>query len=282
MAEKFLSSDDCVLLRLMDQIKPHLKPYAYRQDAWLRVLNKYNELTGSAYRQARTLRVKFEKMKGLCVNGKRGNMGIEDFELLSKLASEVGGKESKRRYRKKIRSARKSSQAQETGGSDSLIIEQTFSNTRLRADRAQENVITASSGEGSQPPPLDSIAVGFSLVCDHLEQSKSMPRYELFDGQGDKSSLRRLEEYSKSERPYQQEVFSKLNEIDDDFALNQGNVNEEKNTVGFDTIVKRGVGEQPQHPPLDSITVGFAQSQPYGRRPPGNNTPSLEESLDGD
>ena len=54
-----------LLLRLLIRHKPHLKPYAYRQDSWQRVLDEYNRQTGSRYRQSRTLKTKFRRLKDL-------------------------------------------------------------------------------------------------------------------------------------------------------------------------------------------------------------------------
>lgn len=54
-----------VLLELMVKYKPYLKPYAYRLHSWGLVLREYNEVMGTSYRQVRTIKNKFERLKCL-------------------------------------------------------------------------------------------------------------------------------------------------------------------------------------------------------------------------
>lgn len=232
MAEKSLSADDCVLLQLMDKFKPHLKPYAYRQDAWSRVLNEYNGLTGSLYRQARTLRVKFEKMKQLCKDSHRGNIDLENFELLKKLADETGEGKSKRSKVKKNH-VKKMASAESSLRPDFNI---DHKSSTLLADEVeiiapQSN--TAQRNDGLQPPPLDSIVVGFGQGLDPASLA-TLPTYDHpmardYDGSSplsNKSSISRL---------HQNQNGSPAMEEEDD--------------------------DPTQPPPLDSITVGFRQAQ---------------------
>ncbi|KAL3233129.1 Protein DAL82 [Nakaseomyces bracarensis] len=67
-----------VLLQLMEKYKPHLKPYAYRLHSWGRVLQDYNEVMGTSYRQVRTIKNKFERLKYLYKN-EPGNIHFKGY-----------------------------------------------------------------------------------------------------------------------------------------------------------------------------------------------------------
>ncbi|EJS42103.1 dal82p [Saccharomyces arboricola H-6] len=77
-----------LLLRLLIRHKPHLKPYAYRQDSWQRVLNEYNRQTGSRYRQSRTLKTKFRRLKDL-FGADRAQFSPSQLKLMCVLLDEV-------------------------------------------------------------------------------------------------------------------------------------------------------------------------------------------------
>ncbi|QLQ80895.1 hypothetical protein HG537_0E02500 [Torulaspora globosa] len=144
MGDISLGVDDLVLLKLMDKYKPHLKPYAYRQDAWFRVLDDYNEKTGNVYRQIRTLKSKFNRMKELC----NDESGVDDLELLQKLVGEIDNG-AKRRVRRRRRTRLRVSPPQQ----DAID----------RSEEDMEGHISEQDDSAIQPPPLDSITMGFSM-----------------------------------------------------------------------------------------------------------------------
>ena len=51
-----------LFLNLLNQYKPHLKPYKNRIKTWERILIEYNLKVGTTYKQYRTLKSKFEKI----------------------------------------------------------------------------------------------------------------------------------------------------------------------------------------------------------------------------
>lgn len=77
-----------LLLRLLIRHKPHLKPYAYRQDSWQRVLDEYNRQTGSRYRQSRTLKTKFRRLKDL-FSADRAQFSPSQLKLMGALLDEA-------------------------------------------------------------------------------------------------------------------------------------------------------------------------------------------------
>lgn len=162
MGEMSLGADDCVLLRLMDKYKPHLKPYAYRQDAWFRVLEDYNQKTGSLYRQIRTLKSKFNRLKGLC-NDENSDVGVDDLELLRKLVGEIDSATGHRvRRRRRTRSPALEIDSQQDTIDRSEIAEDYVDEDHTPDDDAAE--LAEEVNDTSQPPPLDSITMGFSLA----------------------------------------------------------------------------------------------------------------------
>lgn len=167
MSEISLGTEECALLQLMDKYKPHLKPYAYRQGAWLRLLEDYNEITGSVYRQTRTLRVKFNKLKALC--GKNSDQTADgNLELLQKLAGETDSA-TRHRIRRKRRNHFPASD--EDPRQDILRENEELGTAEdgcgdgPHSECDDEGVVDLDedSSEAAQPPPLDSITMGFSL-----------------------------------------------------------------------------------------------------------------------
>lgn len=165
MTGKLLSAEEHMLLQLMDKYKPHLKPYAYRQDTWLRVLEDYNEKTGNLYRQPRTLKAKFNKMRASYSDEEFAKNAPEDFELWQKLVDETEGATIGRPSRKRARSSFSEEESQQEGLNND--------NPGLDGDSNDEEVATGGimdqealdledNNDVLQPPPLDSITMGFS------------------------------------------------------------------------------------------------------------------------
>lgn len=159
-----LGVDDCVLLKLMDKYKPHLKPYAYRQDAWFRVLEDYNQKTGSLYRQIRTLKSKFNRLKALC-NDENSDIAVDDLELLRKLVGETDSATGHRvRRRRRTRSPALNDLQQDIDRSE-------IAEDYIDEDHTPDDDELAE--EAIQPPPLDSITVGFSQANRNNTSSSS-------------------------------------------------------------------------------------------------------------
>lgn len=269
MVEKSLSADDCVLLQTMDKFKPHLKPYAYRQDAWLKVLNEYNSSTGSLYRQARTLRVKFEKMKLLCEDENRGKIDVHSFELLKKLADETNERKTRRANRKKIRDVPKETPK----GIPAEQPLQLFGEVQNRGSRYSSTLAhgiqggvressTPQSSDSAQPPALDSIAVGFSQMPNPLENClpEKVLNYDLPTVM--ENHLSPLPVSPTFMQAYDEDRNRATGEIADrglpeNWARTEHG---EVNNVGLAGRFVEDV-EESQFPPLDSIKVGFPQIQ---------------------
>lgn len=172
MAEKALTENDNLLLRLMDKHKPHLKPYAYRLHTWNQVLYEYNAATGCVYRQVRTLKKKFEKLRMMCEDADHGQLDFGNFELLNKLvreSDEVTSSHSSRHRRIQQQEMTQSCAKEEDetaqlraddcsidSGSPFIIEDRNEEQNDTKNEERDEE-----KNEGSQPPPLDSITVGF-------------------------------------------------------------------------------------------------------------------------
>ncbi|QLL33337.1 hypothetical protein HG536_0E02480 [Torulaspora globosa] len=216
MGEMSLAVDDCILLKLMDKYKPHLKPYAYRQDAWYRVLEDYNEKTGNLYRQIRTLKTKFNRMKVLC-NDENSGIAVGDLELLRKLVGESDSATTHRARRKR----RTRSPALEIDSQQDALdaIERSEvvcgdeGHPSDHDDDAAE--LAEEANDATQPPPLDSITMGFSLANTN---NTSSPSLGLASGQppveaGERTSadaVGDLKPFGSSGQNYDAEIYKHL------------------------------------------------------------------------
>ncbi|CAL9732563.1 hypothetical protein MOUN0_O00716 [Monosporozyma unispora] len=76
-----------LFLNLLNQYKPHLKPYKNRIKTWERILIEYNLKVGTTYKQYRTLKSKFEKIIDLYQRDKN-LVECDDPKLLDILINE--------------------------------------------------------------------------------------------------------------------------------------------------------------------------------------------------
>ncbi|CAI4049483.1 hypothetical protein N7582_004678 [Saccharomyces uvarum] len=145
-----------LLLRLLIRHKPHLKPYAYRQDSWQRVLDEYNRQTGSRYRQSRTLKTKFRRLKEL-YGADQAQFSLSQLKLMGALLDETPEHtKSKTKLGNESSSSSSSSPSFTKGNSGPDPFQQLSStehpNTHGSDDERERS--------GSQPLPLDSITIG--------------------------------------------------------------------------------------------------------------------------
>lgn len=183
MDDKGLDDNEDLLLRLMERYKPHLKPYAYRLQTWEQVLEEYNQQTGTRYRQIRTLKKKFEKLRDAYDEG-GDKIEVGNLELLQRLI-----RESKQPVTVRGQSQLKKNHAIEAsnGSADSMPVivrqsndsfsnDMTFKETSNEGnDSSSSNNASAESSGPNQPPPLDSITIGFphSHAQPHSESKVS-------------------------------------------------------------------------------------------------------------
>ncbi|SCU93257.1 LADA_0G02124g1_1 [Lachancea dasiensis] len=154
-----MSNPDDLLIELMYEYKPHLKSYRHRINTWNELLKAFNEATGAGYRQNRTLKTRFEKLRDQFVSGEP--VTCSNVPLLEKLVQEMAH-EAKNSGQ---RSADAAFDTERTDGTPNvkrqavapgmaLNILNSHSSTTLEseADNEEEEEIV-------QPPPLDSITV---------------------------------------------------------------------------------------------------------------------------
>lgn len=153
-----------VLLELMVKYKPHLKPYAYRLQSWGQVLHDYNSVMGTSYRQVRTIKNKFERLKYLYEHepehshfqGYRDEM-IQQLEMLIRDCDSVGTSSEIDRLVKKNTVI--------VDGEDSPEFAGKVGKKKTSVQRLNER-IRRGSKDGSKseteptPPPLDTIVMG--------------------------------------------------------------------------------------------------------------------------
>ncbi|SCW03791.1 LAFE_0G18294g1_1 [Lachancea fermentati] len=142
-----MSNPDDLLLELMDEYKPHLQTYRHRMNTWNDLLADFNEKTGANYKQIRTLKTRFDRIKEMLA--KDEELPIYNVGLLKKLRDEDELSPAGSSYK---RSSRVSS--------NSVSKRSRFGTTKARQDAASpEPVEQEREGSVSQPPPLDSITV---------------------------------------------------------------------------------------------------------------------------
>ncbi|AQZ09306.1 DAL82 (YNL314W) [Zygosaccharomyces parabailii] len=158
--------DDDLLLELMDRYKPHLKPYAYRLQTWSQVLEQYNTLTDNHYRQIRTLKKKFERLKEV-YEYDATKIQTTDIKRLERLI-----KESEHVTKKTHSTSLERGQVRHITGEPKMPKTDTGSSSEMHTE------VNADNGEGSsdssQPPPLDSITVGFPHSASLREPRNSV------------------------------------------------------------------------------------------------------------
>lgn len=147
-----------VLLELMDKYKPHLKPYAYRLHSWERVLADYNSRLHTKYRQIRTIKNKFERLKYMYLKdrGSEQFKGYSEAELvlLERLISESDGVSVKDPI---VRDNGMSQGALASGGrppEPALVPRLPMLGGQLLKQSTINNIIEPT------PPPLDTISIG--------------------------------------------------------------------------------------------------------------------------
>ncbi|CAI4049249.1 hypothetical protein SKDZ_14G0200 [Saccharomyces kudriavzevii ZP591] len=148
-----------LLLRLLIRHKPHLKPYAYRQDSWQRVLDEYNRQTGSRYRQSRTLKTKYRRLRDL-FSADRAQFSPSQLKLMGALLDEAPEHSKPRtKFGNESSSSSSSSSTSFTKGHPGPDPFQQLSsgdNGRPNANSSDDE----RERSGSQPLPLDSITIG--------------------------------------------------------------------------------------------------------------------------
>ncbi|CAI4035816.1 hypothetical protein SMKI_14G0230 [Saccharomyces mikatae IFO 1815] len=142
-----------LLLRLLIRHKPHLKPYAYKQDSWQRVLDEYNRQTGSRYRQSRTLKTKFRRLKDL-FSADRTQFSPSQLKLMGALLDEAP-EHPKPRTKFDNESSSSSSSSSFVKGHPGPDLFQQLSSVEHRNNHSSDE-----EHSGSQPLPLDSITIG--------------------------------------------------------------------------------------------------------------------------
>lgn len=149
-----------LLLRLLIRHKPHLKPYAYRQDSWQRVLDEYNRQTGSRYRQSRTLKTKFRRLKDL-FSADRAQFSPSQLKLMGALLDEAPEHPKQRTKFGNESSSSSSSSSFIKGhpGPDPF--------QQLSVERPN-NHSSDDEHSGSQPLPLDSITIGIPPTLHNI------------------------------------------------------------------------------------------------------------------
>lgn len=143
----------------MDRYKPHLKPYAYRLHTWSQVLEEYNRATGSRYRQIRTLKKKFEKLTET-YEGQEDIIHVGNMELLQKLVRESNHISSRGHSQH-----RKPHHTEGTSSPHSNIRQERKISLEEQMTHVSPNILDSPdreiSGNLQQPPPLDSITIGY-------------------------------------------------------------------------------------------------------------------------
>ncbi|SCU98724.1 LAFA_0G19812g1_1 [Lachancea sp. 'fantastica'] len=158
-----MSNPDDLLVELMYEYKPHLQSYRHRLNTWNELLQAFNRATGANYRQSRTLKTRFEKLKELFVNGEP--LQIKSMALLQRLLDECGhenrvldDKSPSEQYQSSEHSNTPTAGFPEKSQPQQKSQLQSHSQSQRDTDfppECEEN----EDQDMSRPPPLDSITI---------------------------------------------------------------------------------------------------------------------------
>ncbi|CEP62417.1 Dal82p LALA0_S05e05182g [Lachancea lanzarotensis] len=155
-----MSNPDDMLLELMYEYKPHLQSYRHRLNTWNELLQAFNKATGANYRQSRTLKTRFEKVKELFVNGEQ--LPFKNVALLQKLLDECGQDTrlpEDRSLSEQYQSSEQSNTPFTLGNPDSHENSQKQQPLQSLSQRDTEFLSEGEDQDASRLPPLDSITI---------------------------------------------------------------------------------------------------------------------------
>ncbi|SCV00723.1 LAMI_0G06920g1_1 [Lachancea mirantina] len=158
-----MSNPDEVLLELMDVYQPHLKSYSHRMNTWKEVLIKFNLKTGASYKQIRTLKSRFDKLRDMLIRDE--NLPIGDESLLRKLAEESSRGTNDVAV---CRTTPRKVQKPKNYVSSIPILNWASHETTEALEPLPER-------NGTQPPPLDSITVFPHTQMKLLQEQSQKP-----------------------------------------------------------------------------------------------------------
>ncbi|SCU96245.1 LAME_0F15500g1_1 [Lachancea meyersii CBS 8951] len=165
-----MSNPDDLLLELMYEYKPHLQSYRHRINTWNELLRAFNEATGASYRQNRTLKTRFEKLKELFLNGEK--LPLKNVALLQTLLDESS---------REPRQLEQSEQLQRPQERISAVNCQPLLDGPNRAHdkmHADADADYSSDGEENEepgaprPPPLDSMTIFPHTQMQRLQEQR--------------------------------------------------------------------------------------------------------------
>lgn len=139
-----MNNPDELLLELMEEYKPHLQSYRHRMNTWGEVLVAFNNKTGANYKQIRTLKTRFEKLKESYIKGEE--MEAMDVDLLKKLIEEDGYPSTNKK-------------SGSTGNPSLTIDPSIVPHKKMKMIAEETSDENGRESSSSQPPPLDSITV---------------------------------------------------------------------------------------------------------------------------
>lgn len=77
---------DELLVTLLVKYRPHLQTHSHRMKSWQNLLDEFNSLSGLNYRQTRTLKRRFEKLRS--VYARFGNVNVTNVDIFKQLVSQ--------------------------------------------------------------------------------------------------------------------------------------------------------------------------------------------------
>lgn len=150
---------DELLLKLMLQYRPHLRPYAQRLATWELVLQRYNSAANTNYRQSRTLRKKFERLRHLYTHD-RSKLTDRQCEFLDPLVLSIGGSKPEL---EPLSDDVSSEVALSPASATTSMISRSVTHSPIGSQVIISDMANEYSGMSSvesPPPPLDTITIG--------------------------------------------------------------------------------------------------------------------------
>ncbi|SCU93818.1 LANO_0E04874g1_1 [Lachancea nothofagi CBS 11611] len=240
-----MSNPDDLLLELIFEYKPHSQTYRHRMNTWNELLKVFNNATGASYRQNRTLKTRFEKLKELYIAGEQ--LPFTNVGLMERILEEDG------RDTRSIDSRRPGYRMVATKPSPSPTIQQqeptpiamqifpgnpappaqakakSYANTELEAASSDEED-QEEQLSNRQPPPLDSIT-----IFPHTQMRRYQEQQEQTGG--DFSTTRDSQRFVSS--PYiHSQSSSSTNTPSTQFMVTKDNVSSVVNSLKSDFQVE--------------------------------------------
>ncbi|SMN19498.1 similar to Saccharomyces cerevisiae YNL314W DAL82 Positive regulator of allophanate inducible genes [Maudiozyma saulgeensis] len=237
-SSKSIESID-LLVELLEVHKPHLKPYSERLKSWIDLLEEYNDVAGTHYKQSRTLKKRFERV----VDAYRVDKSLpacQNTDLLSKLIEE---------YNKPYRLLQKSDYGQNNLSRSRLPIQVDPSLYQVsNSANKNKNIELQDDNKKGDSTTFD-VTSNYDTPLQTIREEENEPMHNTIRNHITRKNLKRakgrVEKISGSIQGQKSGAMNDINSFDMDDLLRSEEQSKESST---------------QPPPLDTIALGMPRA----------------------